>query len=111
VEFIEGEFGDNYDIGVLNDDATPTTPATPADLSGFIGGTNILVIATNFFNTPPKLNTPVSIIAPSTARWVMAQGQTDFFGKFQAMLFFSQGAIERKTKPMTVTVTRKAPTS
>lgn len=109
VEFVQGEFGDDYDFLILNADGTA------ADISGFVGGTNKLVIVDSNFASPPVLVTDVTLIPnQSIARWQMGDSnniQTNYFGSFVAVLIFTSptNSVSRQTKPLSVMVYPKVP--
>lgn len=111
VEFNQGEYGDTYDFTILNADGSL------ADISGFVGGTNQLIIVDSNFVNPPVLVASVAIIAnQSIARWTMGSSmniQTNYFGYFVAILIFTSPgtAITRQTKPISVYVYPKPPLS
>lgn len=94
VEFIKGEFGDNYTFTIKNDDGTD------ADISW---ATAVQLIIEDLDGVE-KLNitTNLSISTPNVI-WAMQSGQTDYDGDIEVQVILTNSGPSRKrlTKTMT----------
>ena len=103
IEFLEGDFGDNYDISIYNSDGTT------ANITGY-------TVATLYIKTldlvTTKLTKTLTITAsnPAVVRWVMASGDTDYntlTTPLTAQIVFTAAGLNKKTFELSVYAARK----
>lgn len=103
IEFVEGDFGDNYDISIYK------TDGTTADITGYTTAT--LKIKTLDLVTT-KLTKTLTIVTPTPAlvRWVMASGDTNYntlTDSLTAQIELSAAGLDKRTYELSVYVARK----
>jgi hypothetical protein len=105
IEFIEGEFGDNYDMSLYNKDGTT------ADITSYTAAT--LYIKTTDLATI-KLSKALTIVtaSPAKVRWVMASGDTSYNSitpnpQLTAQIELTGTGLDKRTYELTVFVSRK----
>ena len=102
LEFVEGDFGDNYVITIKESDGTL------ANLSAYDAATlliNSKDLLTNKTNTSCTVDSDASTII-----WAMTDGQTDYDGSFVAQIQMTGVSIAKNTKLLSVKANRKLAT-
>ncbi len=101
-EFVQGEFGDNYNFNIKNDDGTD------ADISGFDGVQLIIKTPDEVTTRLTLTNTNLTISSPKVI-WAMQTGQTDYQGEHIAQIILTDTSPSRRrlVKVFTVFVYKK----
>lgn len=100
LNFAEGEYGDNYDFTLRNEDATHSL----ADLTGYTAAT--LTITTPDFSTIVLNAKTLSLPGSSVARWAMADGDTNYNGDYVAQITLTGTGKRKRTFHFSVSVTK-----
>src|SRR5436853_7839524 len=91
LEFVQGDFGTNYDILIQLKDGSAV------DLTNYSSST-LSILSTD--GTIVKLNgKALTIIAanPGKVRWVMASGDTNYYGTYQAQIVIIGSGVQTTT--------------
>lgn len=95
MEFVKGEYGENYTLRILNDDGTD------ADISSY---TTIRLIIEDF-NGVEQLNITSNLtISTPNVIWTMQNGQTNYSGKLRGQVILTKTGGARLVKVFSVYV-------
>lgn len=95
MEFVKGEFGENYTFRILNDDGTD------ADISTYTG---VRLIIEDFDGTELlNITTNLTVSTPNVI-WAMQTGQTNYAGKLRAQVILTKTGAARLVKVFSVYV-------